>query len=287
MRKIKKKPDWLKVRLEANDNYINLLKIVKEGNLRTVCQEALCPNQSECWGKRTATIMILGDVCTRSCGFCAVKTGRPLIYDRNEPVRVAEAVKQMKLNYVVITSVNRDELPDQGSEVWANTISEIRKLNPFIYIEVLIPDFKGQWEPLYAVLKEKPDVLGHNLETVPRLYRKVRPQAKYERSLWVLKKAKEFGLITKTGIMVGIGETFDEVIEVMKDAKNNGVDIFTAGQYLQPTKNHLLVERYVEPEEFNEYKKIGETLGFKLIESGPLVRSSYHAEKSLEILLKK
>jgi lipoic acid synthetase len=225
--------------------------------------------------------MILGDTCTRSCGFCAVKTGRPPVYDRQEPFRVALAVQKMSLRHVVITSVNRDELPDQGSEVWAETIEEIRKLNPETSVEVLIPDFKGVWEPLERVIEAHPDILAHNIETVPRLYRRVRPQAKYPRSLWVLEKCKEHDMVTKTGIMVGIGENFDEVVEVMKELAALNLDIFTIGQYLQPTKRHLPVERFVHPDEFAEYKKIGESLGIKHVESGPLVRSSYHAEEQV------
>ncbi|RMI09676.1 MAG: lipoyl synthase, partial [Calditrichaeota bacterium] len=276
------RPDWLKIRFSINENYRDLLQIVSTNHLHTVCQEARCPNQSECWGRGTATLMILGDVCTRSCGFCAVKTGRPPIYDRDEPRRVALAVQKMHLNHVVITSVNRDELPDQGSEVWAETIRQVRALNPDTSIEVLIPDFKGQWEPLKRVIEAHPDILGHNIETVPRLYRRVRPQAKYERSLWVLQKSHEQGMVAKTGVMVGLGETFEEVVEVMKDALSAGVEIFTIGQYLQPTKRHLPVERFVHPDEFAEYKRIGESLGLRHVESGPLVRSSYHAEEQVD-----
>lgn len=276
------RPDWLKIRFSVNENFRELNKIVKENNLHTVCQEARCPNQSECWGKGTATLMILGDVCTRSCGFCAIKTGRPPIYDQLEPKRVGVAVQKMGLNHVVITSVNRDELPDQGSIVWAETIEEIRKLSPDCSVEVLIPDFKGVWEPLKRVIDAKPEILSHNTETVPRLYRRVRPQAKYDRSLWVLEKSKEYGMTTKTGIMVGIGETYDEVVALMKDLVEVQLDIFNIGQYLQPTKRHLPVERFVHPDEFAEYKRIGEELGIKHVESGPLVRSSYHAEEQVE-----
>ena len=266
------RPDWLKIRFTVNENFRELSEIVNTNNLHTVCQEARCPNQSECWGRGTATLMILGEVCTRSCGFCAVKTGLPPVYDKAEPRRVAIAVQKMKLRHVVITSVNRDELPDQGSEVWAETIRQIRELLPACSVEVLIPDFKGVWEPLKRVIDAQPDILGHNLETVPRLYRQVRPQAKYERSLWVLEKSKQEGMTTKTGIMVGLGETFDEVIEVMRDAASVGVDIFTIGQYLQPSKKHLPVERFVHPSEFAEYKQKGEALGIRHVESGPLVR---------------
>ncbi len=276
------RPDWLKVRFSVNENFREMSELVRENNLHTVCQEARCPNQSECWGKGTATLMILGDTCTRSCGFCAIKTGRPQHYDRHEPARVALAVQTMNLKHVVITSVNRDELPDQGSEVWADTIREIRKQSSQTSVEVLIPDFKGVWEPLKRVIDAHPDILAHNIETVPRLHRRVRPQAKYPRSLQVLEKSKESGMVTKTGIMVGLGETRDEVVDVMRDLVGVGVDIFTIGQYLQPTKRHLPVERYVHPDEFAEYKATGESLGIKHVESGPLVRSSYHAEEQVD-----
>ncbi|MEL6821294.1 MAG: lipoyl synthase, partial [Calditrichota bacterium] len=256
MTKKRTRPDWLKIRLQVNDNYRDLMDIVKTNNLHTVCQEARCPNMSECWGKGTATLMILGDTCTRSCGFCAIKTGRPPVYDREEPGRVAIAVKKMNLNHVVITSVNRDELPDQGSEVWAETIREIRRLNPDTSVEVLIPDFKGVMEPLQNVIDAAPEILAHNIETVPRLYRRVRPQAKYPRSLWVLDESKKQGMVTKAGIMVGIGETKEEVLDMMKDLVKIDLDIFTIGQYLQPTKRHLPVERFVHPDEFAEYKKL-------------------------------
>jgi len=282
MTKKRTRPDWLKIRLQVNDNYRDLMDIVKTNNLHTVCQEARCPNMSECWGKGTATLMILGDTCTRSCGFCAIKTGRPPVYDREEPGRVAIAVKKMNLNHVVITSVNRDELPDQGSEVWAETIREIRRLNPNTSVEVLIPDFKGVMEPLQNVIDAAPEILAHNIETVPRLYRRVRPQAKYDRSLWVLDESKKQGMVTKAGIMVGIGETKDEVLDMMKDLVKIDLDIFTIGQYLQPTKRHLPVERFVHPDEFAEYKKLGEAFGIRHVESGPLVRSSYHAEEQVD-----
>lgn len=276
------RPDWLKVRFTVNDSFKELNQIVQDNNLHTVCQEARCPNQSECWGKGTATLMILGDTCTRSCGFCAIKTGRPGAYDRHEPYRVGLAVQKMGLNHVVITSVNRDELPDQGSEVWAETIRQIRKMSPDTSVEVLIPDFKGVWEPLKTVIDARPDILAHNTETVPRLHRRVRPQAKYDRSLRVLEKTKASGMVSKTGIMVGLGEKREEVIDLMKDLAGVNLDIFTIGQYLQPTKRHLPVERFVHPDEFAEYKKIGEELGIKHVESGPLVRSSYHAEEQVD-----
>jgi len=272
------RPEWLKVRAPGGETYANLKKMMRSKTLHTVCEEAHCPNIGECWGRGTATFLILGDICTRSCGFCAIKTGRPQPVDPEEPLKVAMAVQQMGISHVVITSVNRDELPDQGSTIWAKTIEEVRRLNPKVSIEVLIPDFKGDLNCLQRVLDAKPNILNHNVETVPRLYRTVRPQAKYERSLRVLQYSKEQGFITKTGIMVGIGETFDEVVQVMKDLRQIDVDIFTIGQYLQPTPAHLPVDRFVTPEEFKQYKLIGIELGFRHVESGPLVRSSYHAE---------
>lgn len=276
-----RRPEWLKVRFSVNDKFRNLKEIVNKNQLHTVCQEARCPNQSECWGRGTATLMILGDVCTRSCGFCAVKTGRPPVYDRTEPYRVAEAVRRMNLKHVVITSVNRDELPDQGAAVWAETIRQIRLACPQTSIEVLTPDFKGEFEPLKIVIDAHPDIFSHNLETVPRLYRRVRPQAKYERSLEVLRMCKEQGMTTKSGIMVGLGETFEEVLDVLRDGRSANLDIFNIGQYLQPTKSHLPVERFVHPDEFAEYKKFGMSIGYRHVESGPLVRSSYHAEEQV------
>jgi lipoic acid synthetase len=272
------RPEWLKVRAPGGETYANLKKMMRSKTLHTVCEEAHCPNIGECWGRGTATFLILGDICTRSCGFCAIKTGRPQPVDPEEPLKVALAVQQMGISHVVITSVNRDELPDQGSTIWAKTIEEVRRLNPKVSIEVLIPDFKGDLNCLQRVLDAKPNILNHNVETVPRLYRTVRPQAKYERSLRVLQYSKEQGFITKTGIMVGIGETFDEVVQVMKDLRQIDVDIFTIGQYLQPSPAHLPVDRFVTPEEFKQYKLIGIELGFRHVESGPLVRSSYHAE---------
>jgi lipoic acid synthetase len=272
------RPEWLKVRAPGGETYANLKKMMRSKTLHTVCEEAHCPNIGECWGRGTATFLILGDICTRSCGFCAIKTGRPQPVDPEEPLKVALAMQQMGISHVVITSVNRDELPDQGSTIWAKTIEEVRRLNPKVSIEVLIPDFKGDLNCLQRVLDAKPNILNHNVETVPRLYRTVRPQAKYERSLRVLQYSKEQGFITKTGIMVGIGETFDEVVQVMKDLRQIDVDIFTIGQYLQPTPAHLPVDRFVTPEEFKQYKLIGIELGFRHVESGPLVRSSYHAE---------
>ncbi|MGB9772233.1 MAG: lipoyl synthase [Candidatus Kapaibacteriota bacterium] len=275
---LQRRPEWLKVRAPGGETFSNLRRMMRAKTLHTVCEEAHCPNIGECWGRGTATFLILGDTCTRSCGFCAIKTGRPNPVDPEEPLKVAIAVQQMGISHVVITSVNRDELPDQGSTIWAKTILEVRRLNPNVSIEVLIPDFKGDTDCLQRVLDAKPNILNHNVETVPHLYRLVRPQAKYERSLKVLQFAKEKGFVTKTGIMVGIGETFDEVVEVMKDLREIGVDIFTVGQYLQPTPKHLPVDRFVTPEEFKQYRLIGIQLGFRHVESGPLVRSSYHAE---------
>lgn len=275
------RPHWLKVKAPAGDNYIKIKSMMRSKSLHTVCEEAHCPNIGECWHSGTATFLILGDTCTRSCGFCAIKTGRPGDYDPFEPLKVAHSVKQMGVKHAVITSVNRDELPDQGSNIWAQTITKVRELNPETSIEVLIPDFKGNLECLQRVLDAKPDILNHNVETVPRLYKIVRPQAKYDRSLKVLEYSKLKGFRTKTGIMVGIGEKFYEVIEVMKDLRAIDVDIMTIGQYLQPTKEHLPVDRYVHPEEFAEYRKIGIEMGFAHVESGPLVRSSYHAEKHI------
>jgi lipoic acid synthetase len=274
-----RRPEWLKVKAPGGEEYANVKQMMRSKALHTVCEEAHCPNIGECWGAGTATFMILGDTCTRSCGFCAVKTGRPITLDRDEPRRVAESVQQMGLVHAVITSVNRDELKDGGSEVFAQTILEVRKLNPTTTIEVLIPDFKGNMDALHNIINARPDVLNHNTETVPRLYRRVRPQAKYPWTLAVLEESKRQGLRTKTGIMLGLGETFDELMTVMRDLRGVGVDILTLGQYLQPTKAHLPVERFVHPDEFAEFKRIGLEMGFAIVESGPLVRSSYHAER--------
>lgn len=275
------RPQWLKVRAPGGENYAQLKSMMRSKTLYTVCEEAHCPNIGECWANGTATFLILGDICTRSCGFCAVKTGRPKPVDPEEPLRVALAARQMGIRHVVITSVNRDELPDQGSIIWAKTIEKVKEINPNVSIEVLIPDFKGDLVCIQRVLDAKPNILNHNIETVPRLYKIVRPQAKYQRSLDVLDYAKKQGFITKSGIMVGLGETFDEIIEVMKGLRNISVDILTVGQYLQPTPKHLPVERFVTPEEFMELKLKGIQLGFRHVESGPLVRSSYHAEKPI------
>ncbi len=274
-----RRPAWLKVKAPGGENYAMLKGMMRSKKLHTVCEEARCPNISECWSAGTATFMILGDTCTRSCGFCAVKTGRPLMLDTQEPQRVAEAVHSMNLRHTVITSVNRDELADGGSIVFSETIHAVRTMNPGVTIEVLIPDFKGKKENLQRIFDARPDILNHNTETVPRLYRRVRPQAKYHWTLSVLEESKKQGLRTKTGIMLGLGETHEELVQVMKDLRSVGTDILTLGQYLQPTKLHLPVERFVHPQEFAEYKHIGEDMGFDLVESGPLVRSSYHAER--------
>lgn len=276
------RPEWLKIRIPSGEEYARLKNLITGHNLHTVCEEARCPNMSECWNAGTATFMILGDVCTRSCGFCNVKTGRPTWLDKDEPARVADAIRIMGVKHAVITSVNRDELSDGGAEIFAETIRQARAVNPEITIEVLIPDFQGEKWALDIVLAEKPDILNHNTETVPRLYRKVRPQAKYERSLQVIKWSKETGMVTKSGIMVGLGETADEVLQVMSDLHSWGCDIMTIGQYLQPTKHHLPVDRFVTFNEFAMYRRRGKELGFKHVESGPLVRSSYHAEKHVD-----
>ncbi|HET9136471.1 MAG TPA: lipoyl synthase, partial [Candidatus Kapabacteria bacterium] len=253
------------------------INIMRENGLHTVCEEARCPNVAECWNSGTATFMILGDTCTRSCGFCAVKTGRPTSLDTDEPNRVAEATRLMNLRHVVITSVNRDELPDGGAGVFAKTIEAVRAMNPNTRIEVLIPDFKARDESLRLIFDARPDILNHNTETVPSMYRMVRPQAKYRWSLGVLQKAKSEGFITKTGIMLGLGESREELITVMADLVEIKVDILTLGQYLQPTPHHLPVARFLHPDEFSELREIGLEMGFKNVESGPLVRSSYHA----------
>ncbi|MCS7013186.1 MAG: lipoyl synthase [Chloroherpetonaceae bacterium] len=277
------RPDWLRVRMPSGEGYAKLKALIDSYRLHTVCEEARCPNIAECWGAGTATIMILGETCTRSCGFCAVKTGRPTELDLAEPKRVAEAVRLMNLRHTVITSVNRDELDDGGASIWAETIREIRKAHPATHIEVLIPDFQGDTAAWDTVMRERPEILNHNIETVPRLYRLVRPQAKYQRSLDLLKYAKEtYQLVTKSGLMVGIGEQPEEVLAVMQDLRTHKVDILTIGQYLQPTKAHLPVHRFVPLEEFEMYKRVGLEMGFRHVESGPLVRSSYHAAEQAE-----
>jgi len=276
-----RKPSWLKMKMPHGQEYSKLVNLVNDNKLHTVCQSAKCPNMGECWAAGTATLMILGDVCTRSCGFCNIATGRPPTLDTDEPRRVGDAVARMKLRHVVVTSVNRDELPDGGAAIWAETIRQIRAQSPGTTIEVLIPDFCGKWEALQLVLDARPEILNHNLETVPRLYRTVRPQAKYSRSLELLQIAKDQGFVTKTGIMLGLGEVAEEVESIMDDLVAIRAGIMTIGQYLQPTTKHLKVERWVTPEEFAQWKEVGEAKGLRHVESGPLVRSSYHAEKQV------
>jgi lipoic acid synthetase len=274
------RPDWLKVRFFNGENYQDLKRILRGLDLHTVCESARCPNQGECWEHRTATFMILGDICTRACGFCAVPSGRPAgPPDEQEPQRVAEAAQQMGLRYAVVTSVNRDDQPDGGSAIFARTIEEIRRRVPGCRVEVLIPDFRGDWAALRRVIEAGPDVLNHNLETVPRLYRQVRPGAIFERSLELLQRAREMAppMPVKTGMMLGLGESREEVLDAMQEIQGRGAGILTLGQYLQPTREHLPVVRFVHPDEFADYKRAGERMGFRHVESGPLVRSSYHA----------
>ena len=273
-----RRPDWLKVSLPRGESYAHIKSLISAHKLHTVCEEARCPNVGECWGAGTATFMILGDVCTRSCGFCAVKTGRPAALDLDEPRRLAQAVKTLGLTHAVITSVNRDELPDGGAGVFAASITEVRRALPTCRIEVLIPDFRGVWSALQLILDAGPDILNHNTETVPRLYSTVRPQGKYERTLELLERAKAQGAFTKSGIMIGIGERDDEIVEVMRDLRAVGCDVLTIGQYLQPTKEHLPVDRFVPPAKFRDLREQALAMGFRYCESGPLVRSSYHAE---------
>lgn len=275
-----RRPEWLKVRAPSGETYHWLKRLMRTKALHTICEEANCPNIAECWGRGTATFLIMGHICTRSCGFCDVATGRPEPIDWAEPQRVAEAVRAMNLKHVVITSVNRDERADGGAPIFALTIRRVRALNPDCTIEVLIPDFKGNRAALEIVMREQPDILNHNVETVPRLFKRVQPQDRYEWALATLRNAKAIqpDAITKTGIMVGLGETPEEVIEVMRDLRSIEVDILTIGQYLQPSKRHLPVERFYTPEEFAEFRRIGYEMGFKWVESGPLVRSSFRAE---------
>jgi len=274
-----KRPDWLKVKLPTGDNYSDVRNLMREKKLNTVCEEAKCPNIAECWNHRTATFMILGDTCTRSCGFCNVNVGLPTELDLDEPRRVVDAIKQLDLRHAVITSVNRDELEDGGSSIFKECVRLVRKEKPECTVEILIPDFKGEEHAFEIIMEYPPDILNHNLETVKRLYHAVRPQAKYERSLNSIKWFKAKGLRTKSGIMVGIGETNEEVLSLMNDLYSHGCDIMTIGQYLQPTKQHLPVDRFVTPEEFRMYKEEGLRMGFKVVESSPLVRSSYHADQ--------
>ena len=279
--KIFKKPDWLRVKLPIGKEYAQVRQIVTEHKLHTICESGNCPNMGECWGNGTATFMILGNVCTRSCGFCNVHTGKPLPADPEEPKMVAESIRLMKLKHAVITSVDRDDLKDGGSMIWEETVNEVRKACPGITMETLIGDFQGKWENLQRIINVHPEIVSHNLETVRRLTKQVRVQAKYDRSLEVLKRLKEAGMKTKSGIMLGLGETEEEVYETMDDLRSISVDILTIGQYMQPTKNHLLVIEFIKPEIFAKYKEIGMNKGFRFVESGPLIRSSYHAERHL------
>lgn len=278
-KEIGKRPDWLKVKLPTGENYSDVKNLMRKQKLNTVCEEARCPNIAECWNHRTSTFMILGDTCTRSCGFCNVKVGMPNELDVNEPYRVVESVIELNLRHVVITSVNRDELYDGGATIFKECVRLIREKKSDCTVEILIPDFKGEEHAFEIIMQNPPDILNHNLETVPRLYHAVRPQAKYERSLKLIKWFKEKDLKTKSGIMVGIGEKPEEVLELMKDLVSHGCDILTIGQYLQPSKLHLPVDRFVTPEEFAMYKEEGLKMGFKIVESAPLVRSSYHADQ--------
>jgi len=281
----KKKPDWLRVKLPVGPDYARVRKLVDNYKLHTICESGNCPNMGECWGAGTATFMILGNVCTRSCTFCAVATGRPTEYDLDEPKRVAEAIQLMKVKHAVITSVNRDELKDRGAEVWYNTVVETKKVSPETTIETLIPDTKGNWDALYRMIDGGQEVVSHNMETVGRLYRMVRPQAKYERSLEQIKRIREAGMRTKSGIMLGLGETKDELYKAMDDLVANGLLILTLGQYLQPTKMHLEVAEFIHPDTFALYKEEGLKRGLRYVESGPLVRSSYHAERHVNVPL--
>lgn len=276
-----RKPDWLRVKLPIGEKYTNVRKIVDEYKLHTICQSGNCPNMGECWGEGTATFMILGNVCTRSCTFCAVATGRPNEYDEDEPRRVAEAIQLMKVKHAVITSVNRDELKDRGAEIWYQTVRAVKETTPLTTIETLIPDTKGNWDALIRMIEGGQEVVSHNMETVSRLYRFVRPQAKYERSLEQTKRTKEFGKRTKSGLMLGLGETKEEVFKAMDDLVAHGLDVLTLGQYLQPTKMHHEVIEWIHPDTFLMYKEEGLKRGLKYVESGALVRSSYHAEKHI------
>lgn len=284
----RRRPEWIKVRAPGGEAYENVKKLMRSKKLHTVCEEAMCPNIGECWGRGTATFLIMGDTCTRSCGFCDIKTGRPAPLDWDEPERLAQAVKAMNLRHVVITSVNRDERPDGGAPIFALSIERIREIQPGCSIEVLIPDFKGDPDALKIVMDAKPEILNHNVETVPRLFRKVQPQDQYSWAMDTLANAKKMqpDVLTKSGIMVGLGESFDEVVSVIHDLANVGVNILTVGQYLQPSKRHLALERYYDPEQFTELRDIALGLGFQWAECGPLVRSSYRAEQQVRALSK-
>jgi lipoic acid synthetase len=276
-----KKPDWLRVKLPIGHEYARVRNIVQENKLHTICQSGNCPNMGECWGAGTATFMILGNICTRSCSFCAVATGRPNEYDEDEPRRVAEAIKLMGVKHAVLTSVNRDELKDKGAEIWYQTVVQVKELSPATTIETLIPDTKGNWDALIRMIEGGQEVVSHNMETVERLYRNVRPQARYARSLEQIKRTKEYGKRTKSGIMLGLGETQDEVFKAIDDLIENGLDVLTLGQYLQPTKMHHEVIEWIHPDTFAMYKEEGLKRGLNYVESGALVRSSYHAEKHI------
>lgn len=276
-----RKPDWLRVKLPIGENYSKVRKLVDEYKLNTICQSGNCPNMGECWGEGTATFMILGNVCTRSCTFCAVATGRPQEYDEDEPRRVAEAIQLMQVKHAVITSVNRDELKDKGAEIWYQTVRAVKETTPLTTIETLIPDVKANWDALIRMIEGGQEVVSHNMETVARLYRYVRPQAKYERSLEQIKRTKEFGKRNKSGIMLGLGETENEVFQAMDDLVANGLDVLTLGQYLQPTKMHHEVIEWIHPDKFAMYKEEGLKRGLSYVESGALVRSSYHAERHI------
>lgn len=276
-----KKPNWLRVKLPIGESYRHVRGLVDTHKLHTICESGNCPNMGECWGEGTATFMILGNICTRSCGFCAVATGRPEAVDWDEPQRVAEAIHLMQVKHAVITSVDRDELKDGGSIIWANTIKAVRALNPETTLETLIPDFKGEWDNLQRIIDVAPEVVSHNLETVERLTKKVRIQAKYHRSLEVIRRLRDGGMRTKSGMMLGLGETQEEILQSMQELVENGCHVLTLGQYLQPSQKHLPVLRFVHPDEFAFYKEEGYKMGFDYVESGPLVRSSYHSEKHL------
>jgi lipoic acid synthetase len=276
-----RKPNWLRVKLPIGESYKHVRGLVDHHKLHTICESGNCPNMGECWGEGTATFMILGNICTRSCGFCAVATGRPEAVDWDEPQRVAEAISLMKVKHAVITSVDRDELPDGGSTIWQNTIRAVKALNPITTLETLIPDFKGNKDDIQRLIDAAPEVISHNIETVERLTKEVRMQAKYWRSMEVLQTLKKGGARTKSGIMLGLGEKKEEVIQTLKDLHNYGCDVVTIGQYLQPTKEHLPVVRFVHPDEFAEYRELGYELGLDYVESGPLVRSSYKSEKHI------
>ena len=278
---VQKKPKWLRVKLPTGENYKRVRKLVSDNKLHTICESGNCPNMGECWGEGTATFMILGNICTRSCGFCSVATGKPLPVDWEEPEKVAESVRLMEVKHCVITSVDRDELPDGGSLVWVKTVNAVRRKSPGTTMETLIPDFKGIEEQVQRIIDVAPEIVSHNIETVRRLTKEVRIQAKYDRSLAVLKQLKDGGMRTKSGIMLGLGETEKEVLQTMDDLRSVGVDIMTIGQYLQPTPKHLPVKEFVNPEQFKKYKKIGLDKGFRFVESSPLVRSSYRAEKHM------